>query len=228
MMRIGFILCAAACFFATGAARAEDAAKAKPEDATKAAALDPKLEARLAAEKEARKACKTDICKAFAERKSAGAVNCEATKTWVDQEIAGNILSGYVGWPWGHATCTAHIDLDREALAKATSEPEATIKLKQHTLKCLIDKKGGEGKEEDFYVLKFSIAPEITFKNGRATDVKLNWSNVDAPALLKGAVWSATTLDKTFDVLGGQAAKHINNFIYERCKEVGVEIAAKK
>jgi hypothetical protein len=220
MIRIGLVLCAAACFFAIEGAKAEDDTKAVP--------LDPKLEARLAAEKEARKACKTDICKAFAERKGGGAISCEATKTWPDEEIATKILAGYVSWPWGHATCTSQINLDRDAVAKAMSDPEAKIKLAKHTLKCLVDKKGGEGKEADSYVLKFSIAPEISFKNGKATDVKLNWSEVDAPALLKGAVWSATTLDKTFDVLGGQAAKRINAFVYERCKEVGVEIPEKK
>jgi len=220
MKGIGFVLCAAMSFIAIEAARAEDAPKAP--------AMDPKLEARLAAEKEARKACKTDICKAFAERKAGDPISCEATKTWVDEDIAAKILAGYVSWPWGHATCTAQINLERDALAKAMSGPEAKITLTKHTLKCLVDKKGGEGKEADSYVLKFSIAPEISFKDGKATDVKLNWSDVDAPVLLKGAVWSATTLDKTFDVLGGQAAKHINNFIYERCKEVGVEIAEKK
>jgi hypothetical protein len=221
MKRYGFVLCAFAFIFAIEAAKAEDAPAA--------AALDPKLEARLASEKEARKQCKTDICKVFAGKEGKpGAIQCDAVKTWLDSEIGGSILSGKIGWAWGHAQCSAHIDLDRAALAKLVSEPEATIKLKQHTLKCLVDKKGGEGKEADSYVLKFSIAPEITFKNGKATAVKLNWSDVDAPTLLQGAVWSATTLDKTFDILGSQAAAQINNFIYGRCKEVGVEVAEKK
>jgi hypothetical protein len=217
MKRFSVALCAFA-FISTGAAKAEDAP-----------ALDPKLEARLAAEKEARKQCKADICAGFAAKEAKpGAIECDAVKTWVDVEISSHILSGKVGWPWGHAKCSAHITLDRQALAKAVSDPEVTFKLKQHTLKCLVDKKGGEGKEEDSYVLKFSIAPEITFKNGKATAVKLNWSDVDAPMLLQGAVWSATALDKNFDILGNSAATHINNFIYDRCKEVGVEVAEKK
>ncbi len=224
MMRFSLALCAVALFFTAETSKAEDAPKAET-----APAIDPKIAARLASEKEARKQCKTDICKVFADRKAApGEITCDATKTWIDADISAQILAGYIDWPWGHAQCTAHVDLDREALAKLIAEPDATIKLKQHTLKCLVDKKGGEGKEEDSYVLKLNVAPEITFKNGKATHVKLNWSDIEAPALLQGAIWSAKTLDKTFDVLSGSAVKQINNFIYERCKEVGVEVAEKK
>ena len=223
MKRSISVLCAAAAFFTIGAAKADDA-----PPAAAAPALDPVLQARLAAEKEARKQCKTDICKAFAAGKAApGAVTCDAAKTWLDSQIQDQILSGRISWPWGHAKCSAHIDLDREAIAKLLANPEAQIKLKQHTLTCLVDKKGGEGKVEDSYVVKFSVAPEITFKDAKAAAVKLNWSDIEAPTLLQGAIWSATALDKTFNVLGGSAVTEINKFIYDRCKEVGVEIAAK-
>jgi hypothetical protein len=219
MKHFSLALCVFAFTFTTGVASAQNAP----------ATLDPKIQERLASEKEARKQCKTDICKVFAGKEGgSGDIQCDAVKTWLDADISGAILSGNVGWPWGHAQCSAHIDMDRAALAKAVSEPEATIKLKQHTLKCLVDKKGGEGKEADSYVVKFSVAPEVTFKKGKATAVKLNWSDVSAPTLLQGAVWSATTLDKTFDILGSKAAAQINDFIYGRCKEVGVEIAEKK
>ncbi len=227
MRCFSLVLCAAALSFTVQAAKAEDAPKAEAAPAA-APALDPKLEARLAAEKEARKQCKTEICNALAGKATPGAVACDATKTWVDADIGANILGGYISWPWGHATCSAHIDLDGAALAKLVSDPEATVKLKKHSLKCLVDKKGGEGKEADSYVLKLAVAPDVTFKNGKATAVKLNWSDVDAPALLQGAVWSATTLDKTFDVLSGSSVKQINAFLFQSCKEVGVEIPEKK
>ncbi len=222
MKRLSFAIPALAFLLAFQAAKAETAPEAPPVN-------DPQLEARLAAEKEARKQCKAEICKVFAARKGEpGAITCDATKTWLDVDIGDKILSGHIGWPWGNTQCSAHIELDREALAKLIAEPEATIKLKPHTLKCLVDKKGGTGKEAESYVLKFTVAPEITFKNAKATAVKLNWSDVDAPALLQGAIWSATTLDKTFDILGGSAVNEINGFIYNRCKEVGVEVAEKK
>ncbi len=204
MRCFSLVLCAAALSFTVQVAKAEDAPKAEAAPAA-APALDPKLEARLATEKEARKQCKTQICNALAGKATPGAIACDATKTWVDADIGSNILGGYISWPWGHATCTAHIDLDGAALAKLVGDPESTVKLNKHSIKCLVDKKGGEGKESDSYILKLAVAPDVTFKNGKATAVKLNWSDVDAPALLQGAVWSATTLDKTFDVLGGSS-----------------------
>lgn len=228
MRGFSLVLCAAALSFTVQTAKAEDAPKAEAAPAAAAPVLDPKLAERLAAEKEARKQCKTQICNALAGKAAPGAIACDATKTWVDTDIGANILGGYISWPWGHATCTAHINLDGTALAKLVADPESEVKLNKHSIKCLVDKKGGEGKEADSYVLKLAVAPDVTFKNGKATAVKLNWSDVDAPALLQGAVWSATSLDKTFDVLGGSSVKQINAFLFQSCKEVGVEIPEKK
>ncbi len=221
-----FVLCAAyigaALYLALGVANAETPPAPAPP-------ADPKFEARMEAEKEARKQCKTEICKVFSTHKAEpGAISCDATKTWLDTDISERILSGRVSWPWGHAQCSTHIEIDRGAIAKLASEPEATVKLKQHTLKCLVDKKGGHGDESESYVVKFAIAPEVTFKNGKAAAVKLNWSDIDAPALLQGALWSAATLDSAFNVLSNSAVTQINSFMFDHCKEVGVEIAEHK
>jgi hypothetical protein len=205
----------------SGAAAAEEKAPAAPP-------LDPQLEARLAAEKDARKECKTNICKVFATRSAEGApITCDVTKTFLGHDISEKILSGKISWPWGAAQCTSHVDLDRAALAKLISQPEATMKLKPHELKCVIDKSASGGASKN-YVLKLSIAPEVTFKNGRATKVKLNWGKIDAPLLAKSALWSATAIDSTMNVVGASAVRRLNAFIYEKCKEVGVEVAQPK
>ena len=77
---------------------------------------------------------------------------------------------------------------------------EATITLKPHQLKCVIEKKARQNVAEA-YVIKVSLAPEVTFKNGKATAVKLNLGAIEAPALLQGAIWSAMTLDNVFSFL---------------------------
>ena len=53
-------------------------------------------------------------------------------------------------------------------------------------------------------------------------------SDIDAPLLAKGAIWSATATDNTFNVLSGSVVTEINSFIYEKCKDVGVDIPAPK
>ena len=196
---------------------AEDAAAVKPP-------LDPKLEARMAAEKESRKQCKADVCSVFASKTGGGApIDCDITKTFLADDISQKILGGKISWPWGNAQCTAHVNIDKALLAKLVSEPEVTVKLNAHQLKCTVDRASA-----DAYVLQMTMAPEVTFKDGQAANVKLNWSNIDAPLLVKGAIWSATTLDSAMNVMGGSAVTHINNFMFERCKEVGVEIAKPK
>ncbi len=187
--------------------------------------LDPKVQERLAAEKEARKACKAEICKALAaDNAGSGVISCDTTKTWLDSEIGARILRGKISWPLGNAKCSTHIEIDRGDLVKLASSPEATVKLKPHTIKCIVDKKDGHEDEKDAYTLKISLAPEVTFKNGKAYSVKLNWSDIDAPTLLQGAIWSATTLDSAFNIMSSSAVAQIDDFMFDRCKEVGVEI----
>ena len=82
--------------------------------------------------------------------------------------------------------------------------------------------------EAEAYVIKVSLAPEVTFKNGKATAVKLNLGSIEAPALLQGAIWSAMTLDKVFSFLSESAVRHTNAFVYDSCKEVGVEVVQTK
>lgn len=200
------------------------AADGSPAEST----LDPKLQERIAAEKEARKACKAEICKALAAGGAeSGVISCDPTKTWLDTQIGERILLGKISWPLGHAKCTAHVEIDRSDLVKLASSAEATVKLKQHTIKCLVDKKGGHEDEKDAYTLKISLAPEVTFKKGKATSVKLNWSDIDAPTLLQGAIWSATTLDSAFNIMSGSAVAQIDEFMFQSCKEAGVEIKAR-
>ncbi len=195
--------------------------------ASGAKAQDAKLDARIAAEKDARKACKAEICKAFAEKKADGAaIACSVTKTWLETDIQQNILGGKVSWPWGHAQCTTKLELDRAAIAAIVGGAEGTSKLKKHDVACTLDRKAPE--TGDAYAVKMSIAPEVTYKGGKASKVVMGWGDIDAPLLAKGAIWSATATDNTFNVLSGSVVENINSFIFGSCKEVGVDIPEPK
>ena len=194
---------------------------------TAPAPLDPKLEARLQAESEARRQCKIDICKAFSDGKAGGPpISCNVTKTWLESEIQQRILGDKLSWPWGHAQCSAKIDIDRAMLGKLVAEPEGTVKLKKHDVSCSLDRKGNDPGEA--YAVKLSITPEISFKGAQATKVVMGWSDIDAPILAKSAIWSATAADNAFNVMSGAVVGEINTFIYQHCKEVGVEVPPPK
>jgi len=186
------------------------------------AAVSPELEARMAREKEDRKACKIEICNAFAHPSAGAPITCTVTKTWLGAEIQAGYLRDKLTWPWGHAQCTANIELDRAAIQEAALKPSATIKLKRHGITCKLDRK--DPQEGVAYDLKLTIEPTVTFENGRATHVEMGWGNIEAPLLAKTAIWSATAIDANFNVMSSGFVAEINNFLGEKCREAGVEI----
>jgi len=203
---------ALAVFSATlvGAARAQDAS------------VSPELEARLAKEKDDRKACKTEICKAFAQPSDGEAITCAVVKTWLASDVQANYLGDRLTWPWGHAQCSAAIELDRAAIKEAASQPKATLKLKKHDITCKLDSK--DPKEGVAYDLKLAIEPTVNFEAGKAVSADLGWGEIDAPLLAKTAIWSATAVDANFAVISNGVVKDINSFLFDKCKEVGVEV----
>jgi hypothetical protein len=190
--------------------------------AAETAAVSPEIEARMAKEKEDRKACKTEICKAFANPSEGAPIACAVTKTWLAAEIQAGYLRDKLSWPWGHAQCTANIELDRKAIKDAALQPSATIKLKKHDITCKLDSK--DPKEGVAYDLKLAIEPVVTFEGGKATKVEMGWGSIEAPLLAKTAIWSATAVDANFNVISSGFVNEINNFLTQKCKEVGVEI----
>ena len=204
------VMCVAGLFSLAGQALAEDAA------------VSPELTSRMVKEKEDRKACKTEICKAFAQPGDGPAITCTVTKTWLGSEIQAGFLGDKLTWPWGHAQCSAAIDLDRKAIADAASKPSATIKLKKHSIICKLDHK--DPKEGTVYDLKLSIEPTVTFEGGKAVKAEMGWGTIEAPVLAKTAIWSATAIDANFSVIANGVVRDINAFLGVKCKEVGVEV----
>ena len=48
----------------------------------------------------------------------------------------------------------------------------------------------------------------------------LGWSNVDGSTLAKTALWSATAVDNTFNVLQGAVLEQINEFLGPKCDDI--------
>ena len=101
----------------------------------------------------------------------------------------------------------------------------STLKLKKHEITCRLDAK--DPKEGTAYDLKLAIEPVVTFENGKAVKVDMGWGSIDAPLLAKSAIWSATAVDANFSVIANNVVTEINGFLFDKCKEVGVEIKAR-
>jgi hypothetical protein len=170
-------------------------------------------------ERDARKDCKVQICAAFRNRKPEGGdISCNILKTWRKEHLSKMIEKAKVSWPWGRVKCVADIKLKRADLLKAMSEEKFETQLDKHTVACEVEREKEAAAE-----IKFEFSPKVTFEKGKATKATLNWGTVEAPTLVKGAMWTATATDNTFNVLQGTIVEDINDFIGPKCDEVKEE-----
>ena len=174
-------------------------------------------------EREARKGCKVAICAAFRNRKSDGGdISCNVIKSWRKEQLSKMVERAKVSWPWGRVKCTAPILLKRDVLIKAMTEPVYEATLDKHKVACEVEREK-DGNAE----IKFEFTPKVRFENGKATKATLNWGAIEAPTLVKGAMWTATATDNTFNVLQSTIVEDINDFIDNKCDEVKDEITGK-
>jgi hypothetical protein len=166
-------------------------------------------------EREDRKACKVAICAAFHNKKPEGGdISCNVLKTWRKEQLVKMISKGGVSWPWGKVKCTAEVKLKRDMLIKALAADKLEATLDTHHVACEVEQEKGHAD------IKFEFTPKVTFEKGKATKTSLNWGKVEAPALVKGAMWTATATDNTFNVLQGTVVEDINDFVTNKCMEV--------
>lgn len=192
---------------------------AKPEGAVVAPLKAVVLTPEELAEREMRKACKVQICAAFRNRKSEGGdVSCSVLKSWRKEQLSKMLEKAKVSWPWGQVKCSAEIKLKRDMLIKSMSEAKYEAKLDTHQVVCEVEREAAAKAE-----IKFAFAPKVTFENGKATKAVLGWGKIEAPTLVKGAMWTATATDNTFNVLQSTIVEDINNFIGPNCDEVKSE-----
>ena len=165
------------------------------------------------AEREGRKACKVAICKAF-HTEAPGEVSCNVIKSWRQSQLDKLANKAAVSWPWGKVKCEAPLALDAAALRQAITAPDYELQLADHTVRCVVER------EAEDATIQFSFKPHVTFKAGKAVKARLNWGKIEAPTLVKGAMWTATATDNTFNVLQSTIVDDINDFVTKKCDEV--------
>jgi hypothetical protein len=200
-----------------------DAQEAKPAAGALSPVKPEDLTPEEKAEREQRKACKVAICAAFHNRKpDAGDVTCNVLKSWRKEHLDAMVSKAKVSWPWGKVRCTADIKLRREMLIKAMTDERYEAALDPHKVACEVEREKAEKAE-----IKIEFTPKVTFEKGKAVKAHLGWGKIEAPALVKGAMWTATATDNTFNVLQGMIVEDINTFIGPRCDEVKADWAGK-
>jgi hypothetical protein len=185
------------------------------------AALSAGLAAGLAngalADSDAEKAklaqCAKDLCAILVTKNASGPdLACDLTKTWEKDEIQKGADSKNISWGLGSARCSAKIAIKRADIVAAVSQPVNTFKLSKQSIACEI------GTEK--YQISAAMAPQLKFKDGATTEVALNVSDIQGATLIKGIVWTAATLEKTFGILQGDMVREVNRFIKRECPRI--------
>jgi hypothetical protein len=187
--------------------------------------IAPELLARMAKEKEARRACKVETCNAFAKPSPGPPIACDVTQTITQQEILSRIMGGSYVWRYGHVQCHVRASLDRGLIVKAMTEVKGTITLPEHTFICDIDDKDyAKGKA---FSVKVMVTPVVSFEERAAKTAALEGVNAEGSTIALVAVASLMTFDKASGVLSRAVVAEINKFLFERCKDEGIEILRK-
>ena len=182
----------------------------------------PEILERMAKEKEARRTCKIEICTAFAKPAAGSPITCEVTKTWPQPDITSKVVGGSYVWQYGHTQCTVKLSLDRGLIAKAIAEGSTSVKFPEHSFICNIDDKDAtKGKA---FTVTLSFTPSITFEKGQAKSVTLESIKTEGSSLASAALSSLMAVDKVSGAVSRAAASEINEFLYTKCKEDGVEV----
>lgn len=185
----------------------------------------PELVARMAKEKEARRACKVEICSAFAKPAAGAPITCEVTKTWMRQDITARVVGGSYVWHYGNMQCSVKLNLDRGAIAKAATEAKTSVSFPEHAFTCLVDNK--DSAQGQAFSVSVKMTPVVTFENGQAKSVALEPVKTEGSAIASAAVTSMMAVDKASGFISRAAAAEINSFLFDHCKEEGIEIAHK-
>ncbi len=104
----------------------------------------------------------------------------------------------------------------------AVEEMDGTL-LEGRTLKCSIAKEKYPATE-----FTFDLTPKVKFENGKAIEAHAAWGKIEAPTLIKSALWTATAADNTINLLSSTIVEEVNDFVGKRCDEVKDQWAAKQ
>ena len=133
------------------------------------------------------------------------------------------MLGDQIGWPWGKAVCESKLNLSRADLAEAMLVADTTIKMDKFAVSCALHRESSEP-----YVVEVELAPEVTFKNGKAVSATINWGDVSAPLLIYPVVYAGTGVDNQSNLLGSKVVTMVNEFTQKKCAEVKHELPGRR
>jgi hypothetical protein len=163
-------------------------------------------------EKDKLEACEKDLCGILVKRDGAGSdLKCALQKTWAGAKIKEGVEQKKLTWGFGDVRCAIDVVAKRQEMVDALTKPEYEFKLGTHMVRCDIER------EKEVMKVSVALAPKFQFKDGKATKAWLGIGTIEAPAVVKGAIWTAAQLEDTFGIVHSDLLREVNKFVHERC-----------
>lgn len=166
-------------------------------------------------EKERIRQCGIDLCQLIAHPEEQGApIQCDLAQTWHKEGIKKAVKVGRLSWPFGDARCSIELDVDRDILGKALTEASYTMKIPPQPAKCEVENEG------ERHTLSLTLAPEVEFEDGKATEVSINLDEFKGNAVIRNAVWASWKMVNTFGLFQDEFVKGVNDYITKQCPKI--------
>jgi hypothetical protein len=163
-------------------------------------------------EKEKLETCEKSLCGILVKRDAAGGdLQCGLQKTWAGAKIKEGVEQKKLTWGFGDVRCVLDVVAKRQDMVDALTKPEYEYKFPAHTVHCDIER------EKEVMKVTVAISPKFQFKDGKATKAWLGIGTIEAPTVVKGAIWTAAQLEDTFGIVHSDLIREINKFVYDRC-----------
>jgi hypothetical protein len=168
-----------------------------------------------AKEREVLKECEKRICSMVVKKEATGAdLTCALTKTWAKDDIKEGIEQKKISWSLGDARCSLDLSVPRADIVNAVAKPAHTLDFPKHTIKCEVER------DKEITPVKITLKPKIEFKDGKAVKAYLGLGEVEAPAVLKGAIWTVAKIEDTVGLFHGEIIGEVNKFVGAKCPKV--------
>jgi hypothetical protein len=162
-------------------------------------------------EKAQLEACERDLCTILVKREAGSDLQCSMQKTWAGSKIKQGVEEKKLTWSLGDVRCGVKLEVKRQDMLDALTKPQFELKVASHAIRCDVER------EKEVVPITVTMTPRIQFKDGKAAKVWLGIGEIQAPAVVKGAIWTAAQLEDTFGVVHSDLVKEINRFVNERC-----------
>ena len=163
-------------------------------------------------EKAKLKACEKQLCTIILKRRASGSdLACNIGRTWEKSKIVNGVRQKRISWSFGDAQCTVAVNMPRARIINALTKPRFDFQLAKHTINCRVER------EEGVSDVTLNLAPKMAFKAGKVEKIWLNVSDINAPAFIKGALWTVSQLEANIGVFHGEMVDEVNEFIHQKC-----------